>query len=185
MRAFCIILFCLSISCNFNKTSEQIIEQEINSINTIEEQITFLENILKQNEKVRARRKRIFETYSQYSDAYKNVNFNMIRISGTNLSKVEAFLKKFDHPTPEKHGTKVADIPCIIIHQSPGGLEARHRNFIALHDAYQIGYISKKVFSEYLNRMYQISKGVYIQPTDKPQDTLDIDVIIKKMKLLG
>lgn len=150
-------LLLLTLSCNQQAPGSEplSLDKEIQSLSTVQAKKQWLEQILRDDQRVRGQ------------EALQNPDWIQVQWTqdSLNLVKIEAYLSHYGHPRRAEVGD-AADAPWTVIHHAQG-YAVRDRHFEMLYEAYLNGDINYTAISFYLDRMYEIQFGERLPITGK------------------
>lgn len=185
MKTFYIVIALFSLTaCNLNPTEKEQIAQEINALQTHAQQSKYLVDIGTLDQKVRNVSTQMLEQHGYTSTEHQQANKIMMQTDIENLARIEAYLKKYGHPTLSEHGKEACGTPWLVIHHAIGGIEPRKRNFKYLYKAYQSGDINDSAYTFYLNRMHKIQFGKRIEWNRTFRVEEELDTLYKALDLI-
>jgi len=171
------------------------IEQEIISatdnlnLETDEEHIAFLEQILEDRQSVRDK---VFETetiikYGRDSQEHLALDAAMIEQDKINLQKIDSYLKKYGYPRNEKFGSKAALAPILVTYHMTD-VPSRNEYFNIFYQAYLNKDIPDIFFAMYLEKTYKdlYQENYHIEnpnPSEAQINTLILELGLEQHKL--
>lgn len=159
------------------------IEKEVESLTTIEKQKVFLEEISRLDQKVRNDETSILQQYGYDSKEHKESWKIINETDDVNLDKIELFLKKYGHPTTEKHGELACRAPWLVIHHASRA-GARRKNFEHLYTAWKNEDLDGGAFAFYLNRLYAMEhNGKRLRMKNPFTEESEIDTLLEVLNL--
>ncbi|MEM1216701.1 MAG: hypothetical protein AAGJ82_13490 [Bacteroidota bacterium] len=143
----------LLLGCSDNLSEEYSnIETEIIELGTEEEKKRYLENILKDDQKVRGSKGQdLMLQYGKDSKEHMDYVKAQWKMDEINLWKVEKYLEIHGYPS-KALGDNATTCPWMVIHHAQG-YDTRERNFETVYKAYLKGDIDDGAISFYLGRM--------------------------------
>jgi hypothetical protein len=184
MNKFLIILSLLIFACNNTKEREHQIANEIEKLNTIEQQKNFLLAISSSDQAVSESETEAVTKFGYDSKEHKTAIEKMFQTDIGNLTKIEAYLKKYGYPSKDNHGKEACSTPWIVVNHAPDGIESRLRNFKYMYDAYKKGDLDSGQMSFYLNRMYRIKFNKELEWGRPFRVEEELDSLYKTLNLL-
>jgi hypothetical protein len=184
MNKFIIILSLIIFACNNTKEKESLNANEIEKLNTIEKQKNYLLAISSSDQTVRESETEAVTKFGYDSKEHKAAIDKMFQIDIGNLTKIEAYLKKYGYPSKDKYGKEACSTPWIVVHHAPDGIESRLRNFKYMYDAYKKGDLDSGQMSFYLNRMYRIKYNKELEWNRPFRVEEELDTLYKTLDLL-
>ncbi len=159
------------------------IEDEIISLKTAEDKITYLEKILKDDQKVRGSEgQELMLRYGKDSKEYMDYVRAQWKQDEINLFKVEKYLELHGYPKKE-FGKNATRAPWMVIHHAQG-YDTRERNFEKVYRAYLYGDIDGDAMSFYLGRMYEMKNNRTRLQMENPYTAEEqINKLIEKLDL--
>lgn len=186
-RIILAIILVLIFSCNGkdDKTGLQIkqIEKEIQQLEEKTAKRMYLENILRDDQKVRNSEKssELVLKYGIDSPEYMEFIEAQWKQDKINLIKIEKYLEIHGYPDKQL-GEMATTAAWMVIHHAQG-YEIRERNFEIIYKAYWTGNIDENALSFYLGRMYEMKNGKRLK-MESPYKTVDeINQLIKGLDL--
>ncbi len=161
MIRHCIYMLLIFLFLGCKNQNESIIKdfsKEIEQLKTDEQKRLFLESISEADQAIRKKSREAALKDNNKDSVKAEMHTKMKEVDDENLQKIELYLKRYDHPTIDKHGDKACGAPWIVIHHSRT-VKARERNFKYLYKAYSNGDLKPSSFSMYLNRYHSHKFG--------------------------
>ncbi|GAA0715741.1 hypothetical protein GCM10009430_10590 [Aquimarina litoralis] len=151
---FClVILFTISIGCGQKDVINPDLVKDIIALHSDEEKRIFLEEMRISNQKLRNNIKHIESVYGYNSKERSKALREKIKEDKINLQKIELYLEKYGHPSPELHGELAVKTPYIILYDC-SNLESKQKNFEYLYRAYKKGDLMPNSFAMFLSSYY-------------------------------
>ena len=179
------LLVFLGVSCAEKEVQVLDFTKEVNALTTDAQKQAFLEQIFEDDQGVRDAEEllNIITSYGGDSKehlAYSERQSNQDQI---NLKKIEAYLKKFGHPTNDRFRDVALRTPWAVIQHS-ATYEDRERNFNYLYQAYSQGDLQPSTLDLYLDRMYRMKFGKRFDFGTQYRPDDRINALIKELGLL-
>lgn len=182
----CLIFIYLLPGCiNRERNSPNPCLSTVEKLTDRRQQWIFLDSIGKRDQQVRNDETAALQQYGYDSKEHKQAKAEMMRTDASNLDCIEAYLAMHGHPSLEKHGMDASQVPGMVIHHSPYGMESRLRNFEYLYRGYLDHDVYESDLIMILNRAYQIKFGERIV-WDRPyRSEEELDTLIRSLDLTG
>ncbi|WP_299604391.1 hypothetical protein [uncultured Aquimarina sp.] len=164
-------------------SSEEDFVKKVKSLNTIDLQKEFLEEIYKTDQETRNALNDARLTYGYDSAEKKEVQQIMVNNDRNNFQKIELYLQKYGHPSIAEHGEKASRAPWIVIHHT-GDITSKERNFTYLYEAYRKGNLESGSFSLYLERLHRTKFGNRFTLPNPYREEQLIDSLITRLNLV-
>lgn len=166
-----------------DKASSATIDQEVESLQTIEKQRIFLEEIGKLDQDVRHHSTNQLKAYGYDSDQHQLALQEMMQMDRDNLSRIELYFKIHGHPRLDDHGQKATNVPWMVIHHSSEDTQPRRQNFKYLYTAFKDGDLDDGALTFFLNRMYDFKYGYRIDWNRPFTAEEELDTLFKALDL--
>lgn len=155
MKYFIFSFLFIYVGCQSKTASEAVGPYNIDHVESREERKAFLQQIRDDDQGVRGEEgAELMIKYGKESKEHKDYIKKQHDQDAINLSKIEAYFEKFDHPRVTDVGS-LASVPYLVIHHAQG-YDVRERHFTKIYKAYKEGNISDTSMSFYLGRMHQM-----------------------------
>ena len=184
-KLFLISLVLIINGCNEKlSTDYSYIYDEVNELVSEDHKRNFLEQILKDDQKVRDGKKEAELILKYGKDSKEHIEFNKVlwRQDEINLRKVDAYFQKFGYPSKAILGRDAATAPWLVIHHSLD-LAVRDLHFEILYKAYLNDDITDTYMSLYLGRTYEKTFGERHQMENPYRSDDQINQLIQKLGL--
>ena len=188
MNRHFIILLVLAIATILTncKTEKSLIndsyEKELLVLTTEDSKRIYLEQILKDDQKVRGSKgQELMVQYGKNSDEHRRYIQAQLSQDSINLLKIEKYLKMYGYPG-KALGDRATTTPWMVIHHAQG-YEVRENNFEIIYKAYRSGDIDDGAVSFYLGRMYQMKYGDRFRMKSPYKSEDEINKLIKELDL--
>jgi hypothetical protein len=166
-------------------------KKEIENLTTAASKNSYLEQILKDDQKVRGdEEQELLLKYGKDSKEVMEYTKAQWTMDSTNLLKITSFLQAYGYPSKEKLGKEVATAPWIVIQHCTDPY-TRNFYFEDLYDAYLNEDLDYNQMSLYLGRTYDFifRKSFEMESPFKPNDKIDalieaLDLNERKEKVL-
>lgn len=172
------------------------IDAEVEALNGIEEQASYLRDIFAKDQGVRLvhtylpgkEKPNSLEEYMNPEigstlEKQKENAAKMQRQDELNLKRIEKYLAKFGHPKKDEVGELAALTPWVVIHHCPY-YEVRERYFKTMYMAYLDNDINGGKMTFFLERMLRMKSNDKVTMNGPYSDDEKIDLLIEKLGLV-
>ncbi|MEZ5059045.1 MAG: hypothetical protein R2879_18580 [Saprospiraceae bacterium] len=187
------IIFIFSFGCIEQKppVPNPGMKEEIENLTTESSRKSFLEQILKDDQKVRGdERQKLLLKYGNDSKEVMDYTKSQWAMDSINLLKITAYLEVFGYPSKEVLGKDASTAPWIVVHHCTDPY-TRNYYFEALYKAYLNEDLDYNQMSLYLGRTYDFifRKSFEMESPFKPDDKINalieaLDLNERKEKVL-
>ena len=182
--ASCLVLCVLSCEAPKKKPATTQVDylELVKGLSSTEAKVGYLQGIETLDEQARKAERDAMSTHGYNSNQHQSAKKELQKAEAFNIEKIEAYLKVWGYPEKEILKTNAADMPIKVIHES-NDLNVKRRNFKYLHTAYRNKLLVGSLFSRYLNKYYEMSKGERMNIPNPYSEDFEIDTLLRSMRL--
>lgn len=137
---------------------ETALREEVESLGADYQKLSFLKEILTEDQRVRQEEIEANQTYGYNSVEHKKSQQNIIDLDASNLKRIDIFTEVYGEPQVNSVGRLQSEATWLVVHHSPG-IDVHEKYFPILYFAWKNDLISGTNFTLYLNRWYERVSG--------------------------